>query len=672
MVAGGYMVAFATLIATAGSGTIAGVLVVRRRLDHLRGSARLAALGLTITAALVAVHVLPGALGLLYPGVVAACAGALAAACALLPYAPSGTGAGEGRPADDPPLSRALALVSAGAVVVACLASLRLTGARLPVAIDALSFHLPDVARWAQQHSFWQIAQFTPDLAPGNYPNNGDVLSLLAVLPFHDLALARFVFVPWLALTGVGVHALARELGAPRSSATVFAAAAVALPAVSTSTLGFVDPDAVLYATFSAGLLFLVRHRRTGDPAELVLAGVGLGLALGTKWYGVSAFAVVAGLWACGLALRRVPLRRVAGEGRVIGAVALAAGGFWLLRNLVLSGNPLFPLKVAVGGITIFDAPPDVVRARGGFTLAHYAGDGSVLSTYVWPAFKASYGYAPLVLGAGALAAAWLGRARRAVPWLAFVAASLAIAYAVTPYSAQGPAGRPVGIIANARYGVPALLIAAALCAVAAGRLGRARPLAEALGALLALDGLRRAFEIPAHTIATTLAALAAVGAVILALRALAGRELRPAPVLAAGGLVLAFAATHHVDTHADETAWRQDAVLAWVRVHAPGGHRIGLAGRWPNAGVAPPLPAFGPRLGNHVVYIGPFERHMLREYRTAAGFLARLRSERVDLLLIGRGYPVPVAVAREERWARAAGMRLVARSPRLVLYGVP
>jgi hypothetical protein len=112
--------------------------------------------------------------------------------------------------------------------------------------------------------------------------------------------------------------------------------------------------------------------------------------------------------------------------------------------------------------------------------------------------------------------------------------------------------------------------------------------------------------------------------------------------------------------------------VLAWVRAHAPGGHRIGLAGRWPNAGVAPPLPAFGPRLGNHVVYIGPFERHMLREYRTAAGFLARLRSEHVDLLLIGRGYPVPVAVAREERWARAAGMRLVARSPRLVLYGVP
>jgi Dolichyl-phosphate-mannose-protein mannosyltransferase len=668
MQVGGYMVAFATLVAVAGGGTLAGWLVVRRRLVHLRGGARAAALGLTVTAALIAVHVVPGAFGLLYPGVVAACAVLLALGCGLLPQAELPRPPSDAPEAPEPLVSRGLAVLAVGAVVVASLASLRVTGTRLPTAVDALSFHLPDVARWVQLHGLWHVEQFSPYLAPGNYPNNGDVLSLLAVLPFHDVALARFVFLPWLALTGVGVFSVARELGAPRTSAAVFAAAAVALPAVARSTIGFVDPDAVLYASFSAGLLFLLRHRRTGRRSDLVLAGLGLGLALGTKWYGLSSFAVVVGLWVLLRLFDRVRVARVAVDGALLGGVALLAGGFWLLRNGLLSGDPLFPAKVAIGGVTVFDAPPDVIRAQGGFTLTHYAGDSAILRGYVWPAFKASYGAAPIVLGLGALAAAWLARRRRRVPWLALVAAALALAYAVTPYSAQGPAGRPVGIVANARYGVPALLVAAALCAVAAGRLGRRRWVAEAVGAALALDGLRRAFTLPAHTVATMTVVVCAALAVAWQLRRAGGR--RWLPVGGAAALLLVFgAAVRHVDTHADEAAWHTDAALAWMRTHAQAGHRVGLAGRWSNGGIAPVLPAFGRRLGNTVVYVGPFRRHMLSEYTAAGPFLARLRAEHVDLLLIGRGYPRPLPRTREESWARAAGMRLVAGSPRLLLY---
>lgn len=656
---GGYIVGFATLVATVGFATAAGVLVVRRRLDHLRGSARAAALGLTITAALVGVHLVPGALGLLYPGVVAAFAAVVAVACSFVPFSAAGAAGDSRTEPDDPPLSRALALLSVVGVGVACLAYLRVHGDRVPVAIDALSFHLPDVARWSQQHGFWQIHQFIPDLAHGNYPNNGDVLSLLAVLPFGDLGLARVVFVPWLLLTGVGVHALARELGAPRSAATIFGAAAAGLPIVARSALVGVDPDVVMYATFSAGLAFLVRHRRTGSRAELVLAGVGLGLALGTKWYGLSAFAVVLVVW---LAARR----RIDRELLVLCGVVLLAGGFWLLRNLVLSANPVFPVKVSVAGITLFDAPYDVVRAKGGFTLAHYAGDSSVWRRFLWPAFKDSYGLALFPAVAGSLAAAWLGRARRVLPAVAAVAAGLAVAYALTPYSAQGPDGLPVQVSANTRYGVPALLVAFALCAVVAGRLGRLRPAAEAVGAALAIDGVRRAFDVPGHAVVTTSAALAVLAAVILV-----ARRLRVAPAVATlVVLAVAFAGARRADTHLDDTAWRGDAVLAFVRTHADGGHRIGIAGLWTTAGVSPILPAFGRRLDNRVTYIGPFEDHMLRRYSASAPFLARLRRERADLLLLGRGFPRPVPQTREERWVRAAGMHLVARSARFTLYG--
>jgi hypothetical protein len=379
---------------------------------------------------------------------------------------------------------------------------------------------------------------------------------------------------------------------------------------------------------------------------------------------------VVLVVWGAGRLLARVPLRRLASDSALLGAMVLLAGGFWLLRNLILSGNPVFPVKVAFGGLTIFDAPHDVVRERGGFTLAHYATDSSVLRTYVWPAFKQSYGFAPLVLAAGALGAAWVGRTRRLLPAVALVAGGLAVAYAVTPYSAQGLDGIPSNVSANTRYGVPALLVAAALSAVAAGRLGRARPFAEALGALLALDGVRRAFHVPGHTIATTIVLVALVACAAWAVRSTARRWL-PAPLVGAAILLLALGAGRRLDTRLDESAWRGDPVLAFVRDHSGSGQRVGIGGLWPTVGVAPILPAFGARLDNRVVYIGPFRRHMLRQYSSGGPFLARVRRERIGLLILGRGFPSAIAQTREERWVRSAGMRLLARSPRFTLYGV-
>jgi len=117
-----------------------------------------------------------------------------------------------------------------------------------------------------------------------------------------------------------------------------------------------------------------------------------------------------------------------------------------------------------------------------------------------------------------------------------------------------------------------------------------------------------------------------------------------------------------------DRTYASTDPVLGWIDAHAASGRDIGLAGIWGVSGVSPVLPAFGPRLGNRVEYAGPFVRHMLRRYRDRSAFLARLRRERYDLLVVGRGQ----GVAPEERWARAAGWTPVAGSQRLVLLRRP
>ena len=248
---------------------------------------------------------------------------------------------------------------------------------------DAPSFHLPGIARWIQGHSMWQIDQIVPLLAQGYYPNNGDVVLLSAVLPWHNDFFARVPMAFYVAVTAVAVFAVARELRASHAGSLLAAAAVVSLPVVGVVTIPRALPDALLFATFACGVLFLLRHARSGRRSDLVLAGVALGIAAGTKWYGVSSVAVVVAIWLAArlLAARRTSARSAPAlrDGALVGGLALAGMAVWFVRNLALSGNPFFPLNVAPFGVTVFGAPPDRIRDELGFSIADYAGERGVL-----------------------------------------------------------------------------------------------------------------------------------------------------------------------------------------------------------------------------------------------------------------------------------------------------
>src|SRR5207302_497898 len=135
---------------------------------------------------------------------------------------------------------------------------------------------------------------------------------------------------------------------------------------------------------------------------------VGLGIALGTKWYGLTDIPALVAIWLIASLVVRRSRRTTLADGAVLVGVVVLAGGVWMLRNWILTGNPVFDYKVRLLGATIFSAPPDLLRSQLGFTLAHYLGDGSVLRRYVWPVFRSDFGLIGALIAGGALAAgAW-------------------------------------------------------------------------------------------------------------------------------------------------------------------------------------------------------------------------------------------------------------------------
>jgi hypothetical protein len=269
---------------------------------------------------------------------------------------------------------------------------------------------------------------------------------------------------------------------------------------------------------------------------------------------------------------------------------------------------------------------------------------------------------------------------RRAVLAFAVAAAALlVIAYVVTPYSAGGPAGAPLLVADDARYAGPAL---AALAAVAAaGVAGRPR-LAAVLGVLALaamIDGARwssgAAREAASLDPFTWGAVIAATLAVWLCWPRLErGLPRRPLAWAAAGAAALAVIALGGYRVQRDFNDGRYlgvEPALDYLISNAPSGTRIGLAGLWDDQGIAPVLPAFGPRLGNQVAYVGRSEQEILQRYTDEAAFDAALDRGDYDYLIVGLGRPDDPHVP-EEGWAQRAGWRQVVASGRLALLRPP
>lgn len=659
---------------------VATALVVRRRLQHLDRLETALASIVVGTAVLIAIHLLPLMLGILTRGTVI---GAAAAAVGLATFVRRAGTASAGEEREPPPPSSgaswAMAVVACGFTAAAAFANLGRWGGDEVVGDDSTSFHLPGIGRWIQDGTIWKIDQFVPLLAQGNYPNNGDIVLLSTILPWHNDFLVRLPSVFFLGVTAVAAYAVARELRAPHAASLIAAAAVVSLPVVGFVTIPRALPDAIMWATYACGVLCLLRNARTGRRSDLVLAGVALGIAAGTKWYGVSSVPVVLAIW---LGARLLASRRrgaatppVLRDGALVGGLAFLGMAPWLARNLAESGNPVFPLNVEALGVTIFSAPRDVIRDEVGFSIADYLGRPDVLGKVAIKIVE-GLGGVPIICTIALVAVVLLarrdGRGGRGtdarVLVLAAGAVALAVLYTLTPATALGLRDTPSLAHANTRYAIPALMLALPALAWVAGQ---ARPITgralEALLTLAVLFGAYDGYQVAGRDLVAAAIGLAALGgAAYLLWRLRARRAVLVAAALGTALVGLAAADRMQDAINADRYGHVDPALTALLRA-APEGKRVGLefATYWSLGDLSPVWPAFGTRIGNEVEFVGEVVDGFLTPYPDEAEFREALRHGDYDVLAIGRS-----DIARQntpaQAWAIDAGWRTIALSERL------
>jgi hypothetical protein len=222
-----------------------------------------------------------------------------------------------------------------------------------PLATDALVYHLPAAVDWLQQHriTLYQVWFFNP--ANTFSPLAGSIFATWLLAPMENDSLVRFMQIgPWI-LTLLAAANLARNAGAgvPVAALAAFAAV-VSRPFLSEAVL--VKDDLFVVAFFLVGVRALLVSR-PGDQLAPLRAGAAFGLMLSMKYTVILSAPVL-------LLAADAPFRngwRLKQFAIGAGAVLLIAGP-WYLRNLWLFGNPVFPMKIHVLGMTLPGNVPSV------------------------------------------------------------------------------------------------------------------------------------------------------------------------------------------------------------------------------------------------------------------------------------------------------------------------
>jgi len=549
-----------------------------------------------------------------------------------------------------------------------------------PLAYDSLTYHMAFVARWVQDGAIRPLGSPFGGAEPGawpaaignyaRFPVLGQVLPAAIVLPFGTDLLANLSGFPWLGLVAVACHGIARRLGASRPFALLAAAFVAACPAaLAYATTQYVDLQVtalVLIAT-----LFVLRWQDRERTADVIVAYLAMGLALGTKLTAAAPIAILGGAHlavAAARARRDRNVRRVALVG-LGAAVVLAAGGEQYARNLADTGNPIHPYPLAIAGVEL--APRSAYLER----VYSEARTGSDMMDAI--ALRTTFAYAPEgrptsagpkfpLIVAIALAPAVAMRLRRfpngyglvlllgAVPGLAFFldgSADAAIVRRLWPEH-------------SSRFLLPSLALASAAAAAVAERLrGRWRHLA--IGAApVAIGGdlihANLVFLSPAAGLATAagVAAAMALGVLLFRLRARIGRRARVAAVTVGFAACVAGLVAiggyrdrtrwEHYERHVDLHAIPRTLVDGWRRLDRPGAPAtIAIANGWTWPGHDWFFyPLAGARMQNRVVHVDP-------SGGDADAWIAGLERERVEVVFAQRPFPPEVGwmEARPERF---------------------
>jgi hypothetical protein len=315
---------------------------------------------------------------------------------------------------------------------------------------DDYTYHMVYPALWLHQHAIAAAIPSQSFTMQAWYPLSASLVAAWFMVPFQA---SRGEALAWVSLTGPlyagitagGAAELLARLGCRRGAWAVPVVLLATSHRIAVMASSFSDADLAQAAALFGALVFAVPRGDVESGGEVRVdagyAGLLTGIALGVKVSAVPLALIIAVMMALRAgepsASRLAILRGAIPIGLVFAGSWVATGGYWYARNIIHTGNPLYPAAFLIWPGASFPETTLVEYTR------HYGLRRAVADALLvyanWPAFHATLAVIGLVGLAG-----WLAFRRRSLTrsrrYFAYgtlaIAGAIVILLPAAPYSA--------------------------------------------------------------------------------------------------------------------------------------------------------------------------------------------------------------------------------------------
>jgi len=241
---------------------------------------------------------------------------------------------------------------------------------RPPYGFDPLNYHLPLAAEVIRSGGLMPF-HFPPYFEAFPYfTMTGDMFSVWAMLSTGDTSLLPLANIAPFALLAVVFYGFLREYLPSRAATAAVVSALLTVPAFFV-LLNDAYVELPLWAFMFGSLRLIVLSARNGHHRGLfVLASLLCGSMIGAKLTGIPMSLVLLAAW---IAMSRGRgFRWHAGRFGLFVAGVLLSGSYFYIRNIVLTGSPVYPFPFSIGPVQIFAGDADHAARVGGTTIRRF------------------------------------------------------------------------------------------------------------------------------------------------------------------------------------------------------------------------------------------------------------------------------------------------------------
>lgn len=242
-----------------------------------------------------------------------------------------------------------------------------------PLGWDDLSYHFVFPVEWLKTGTLDTPITICDDPSPPYYPINGSLFFLWLIMPFRSVFLANLGQLPFFIMAFLALYNISRKIGISKEFSFYAAGLFIFIPNIFRQMeIGYVD--VMMAALYLVCVNFLINLSRNFSLKTAILWAIAFGIFLGTKTSAIIYGLVLLLFFGC-IIIKNSKikyLKKIVFILLVFVLFSLLLGGFTYIRNIILTGNPLFPAEIKLLGHKIFNGVMPISSYRDQWTSQEF------------------------------------------------------------------------------------------------------------------------------------------------------------------------------------------------------------------------------------------------------------------------------------------------------------